>query len=364
MICRMWKNMSCPETSEKRRSFVAVFCGLLLFLFLGSLWGCTGGQRPDRSLRAVNASGEVTQAVIAFDYKLGAGDELLLTFLDAVAPTPTPYTLQPGDIMLGEFHSSEYLNRNFVVRPDGFITVPFVGDVLAAGKTVENLRAEVQDRLTRGGFLRDSPVTLSLMSFNVSYKQVQKLNSDGQMGYGRVLTVSVDGKIRLPLVGELVAGGRTVTDVEEDIQQAYSAEYPSSKVLLELKQVRSNLVYLLGYVNRPGAQNMQSPTTVSQAISLAGGFQETAGLDSVVVIHKGSDGKVLARLVNVGNILSKGDLSQDITLQRYDVVYVPPSTIHVLNEGILYGIRNMMPVHTTSVNAGFSYMWGPLNQQQ
>ncbi len=52
-------------------------------------------------------------------------------------------------------------------------------------------------------------------------------------------------------------------------------------------------------------------------------------------------------------------MSGDVLLRRYDVVYVPPSHIHEMNKAVLYGIKNMMPVHSTSVNAGFTYLFGP-----
>jgi hypothetical protein len=64
-------------------------------------------------------------------------------------------------------------------------------------------------------------------------------------------------------------------------------------------------------------------------------------------------------LFDLNAVLTKGDMSGDVLLRRYDVVYVPPSHIHEMNKAVLYGIKNMMPVHSTSVNAGFTYLFGP-----
>lgn len=331
--------------------------GLLIF----TLAACTGGQRPSSKLPVTDSQDFNAQPVTPFipaDYTLGTGDELTITFMSVPGATAKRYTLQPGDILLAEFHGNEHLNRDLIVGSDGYVTAPYIGDVLAAGKQVSALTSELIRKYHDGGFLSGSPLTLSLVRNNSSYKEIQKLNTDGRIGYGRSLRVEMDGHIRLPLAGSVMAAGKTVDEVEETIQKTYSKFFSSAAVLVEVKEIRSNLVYILGYVNLPGMLNMTSPTTVTQAISQAGGFQETAGLDSVVIVRRGPDGKPQYNLFNLNNALTKGDMSNDVMLRRFDVVYVPPSSIHEMNKAIQYGIRNMLPVQT-NMNVGFSYLYGP-----
>lgn len=336
----------------------------LLSIAIITLTACaTGGQRPSSNIPKITDSEEFSsrpmKPFIPVDYTLDSGDELTITFMDLPGVTNRRYTLQPGDILLAEFHGNEYLNRDLIVGPDGYIAAPFIGEVVAAGKQVSVLKDEIIKKYSEGGFLNDTHMTFSLVRSNSSYKEIQKLNTDGRVGFGRSVRVEMDGQIRLPLTGSVMAAGKTVDEVEKSIQAIYSSFFSSASILVEVKEIRSNLVYVLGYVNRPGMLNMTSPTTLTQAISQAGGFQETAGLDSVVVVRRGPEGQPDYSLFDLNAVLTKGDMSGDVLLRRYDVVYVPPSTIHEMNKAVLYGIKNMMPVHSTSVNAGFTYLFGP-----
>ena len=339
---------------------------VLLGLVGLTLMGCTtGGQRPDTNiLRAMNTKNfdiQQSKPLLPANYTFGSGDELIITFMNLPNATSKRYTLQPGDILLVEFQGNEHLNRNLVVGPDGYIIAPYIGEIKAAAKSISALKNKMAKKYADGGFLNGTTLTVSLARFNSRYKEIQKLNTDGRTGYGRTLSVEIDGCIRLPLAGSILASGKTVDEVEQTIQSVYSTFFPSASILIDIKQIRSNVVYLLGYVNRPGRLNMTSPTSVTQAISQAGGFQETAGLDSVVIIRRGPDGKPQYHLCDLNAVLTKGNMTNDILLQRYDVVYVPPSSIHELNKAVQYGIRNMLPLQS-NMNAGFTYLYGPASE--
>ncbi|PIE70112.1 MAG: hypothetical protein CSA22_09500 [Deltaproteobacteria bacterium] len=326
--------------------------------------GCTGSPRPDMTLPHVSEPeawrSSIEAPAVSADYELGPNDLLLITYLKVAAPTIQKYRIEPGDVILAEFHGNEHLNRNLIVGSDGYVIAPFVGEVMAAGREVMALADDLRKRFIKGEYLKEqTSLTLSLVRSNSSYEEFQKLNLDETLGgnaYGRMIVVGMDGLLQLPLVGPLKAAGKTVSRLRNDIQAEYSKIFPASSVLLELRESRSNLVYVLGEVNRPGVFNMTQPTTVAQALVNSLGYKDSADLSSVVLVRRNKKGAPEATLVNLEKVIAKGDLSEDILLSRYDVIYVPPSRIYKMNQAILFGIRNMMPVQA-SINGGFSYVY-------
>ena len=98
------------------------------------------------------------------------------------------------------------------------------------------------------------------------------------------------------------------------------------------------LVPLVGYM------------TVLQAISQAGGVKDTARITEVIVIRRGADNKPLVIPVNVKKAIDGADMSQDIILRPFDIVYVPKSAIANVNVWVDQYIRKNIPVYT-----GFYY---------
>ena len=75
-------------------------------------------------------------------------------------PPPTGYLIQPGDLLEVSVWKEEYLERDILVRPDGGVTFPLAGDVLAAGRTVADVQVQITQQLSR--FIPDPVVTVSL----------------------------------------------------------------------------------------------------------------------------------------------------------------------------------------------------------
>lgn len=294
------------------------------------------------------------------DYTLGRGDVISVTYLTTIAPEDSEYKLQIGDIMFMEFHRNEQLNRNIIVLPDGTVSMPFLGTVMAAGLSVDELTSKLCAEYKRRDFYRQPDITLSVVTFNNRLKEMMEAAANVSGGQARMASVDQDGYIRLMLLEPILAEGKTLQVLSDEVRAAYSERIPSVSVHFELREIKSNLVCFLGEVNNPGIVNMTTPMYLSQAIGMVGGFRNTSGLSSVVLIRPGEDNKPQARLIDLERVLSQGDLSHDVILRRNDVVYVPRSVIAVLNDAVLFGIRNMMPVETFgNVGMGFNYDWGP-----
>ena len=153
---------------------------------------------------------------------------------------------------------------------------------------------------------------------------------------GDVLTVSVwkekdlaldilvrpDGGLSFPLAGDLMATGRSVDEVRQDLTQKLKTYIPDPVVTVMLKQIGGNHVYVLGKVNRPGEFPYSKPVDVMQALALAGGATPYAALNDIVILRRSSD-RVDAIRFHYSEVERGKQLAQDIVLQSGDTVVVP-----------------------------------------
>ena len=349
------RSAACAGKNCFAKTWYLLLCWSVFAGMVSGLLGCTGGPLPSKDLvgKTIHPgpAREMNQA-----YLIGPGDLVELTVLSAPGVAPAEYVLQTGDTILMEFHRNEYLNRNLLIRPDGFVTLPYLGEVQAAGHAASELNQTLTQRYRR--YFKRPQVTLSVVSYNTHFKELLTVITNSATGQSKMMPVGLDGYLSPPFMPKLQVAGRSTAWIQEEMQQAYSRVLGNITVLVDLKEIRSNLVYVLGEVNRPGVINIPAPATVTQMISLAGGYKDSASLSSVLLIRPDEGNQPTGRLINVERIIKKANMGDDVLVQRYDVIYVPPSVIHKLNLAILFGIRNMMPLQSSS-SIGFTYLWGP-----
>jgi polysaccharide export outer membrane protein len=147
----------------------------------------------------------------------------------------------------------------------------------------------------------------------------------------RLTTVRPDGRISVFPVGELVAAGRTIRDVESSIVTMLSAEMREPRVTVTLVEAAGNQVHVIGRVEHSGSFPCGPFTTVVQAITLAGGFSADAARISVLVFHRDGAHTVKVMRLAIDRTLKQGTLADDLVLSRFDIVFVPRSTIGNIN---------------------------------
>lgn len=141
----------------------------------------------------------------------------------------------------------------------------------------------------------------------------------------KVVSVRPDGKISLPLIGDIVVEGLTVAQVKQDLEARLKEFKESPNVSVVVQQVNSYGIYVLGEVAKPGRYQMKTFTTVLQAISTAGGFTPYAAKNRMFVLRKSSNAGTETRIdVSYDDIVSGGgNVSQNILLIPGDTVVVP-----------------------------------------
>lgn len=138
----------------------------------------------------------------------------------------------------------------------------------------------------------------------------------------RPATVLPDGKIAYPMIGEIVAAGKTVAQLKQEIGKKLSAYVKDAVVTVEVRQVVSYQVYVLGKVKVPGKVALTSNIDVLQALATAGGFDPFANKSKVRIFRREGGGTVIIPFdyddVSVGK-----NPESNIMLRRGDVIIVP-----------------------------------------
>ena len=138
----------------------------------------------------------------------------------------------------------------------------------------------------------------------------------------REVTVRVDGKLTLPLVGDLDAAGRTPTECGAEIGKQLARFVATPQVTVGVYQANSNRFYIVGLVAKSGEYPLGGQTTFLQALALAGGFQQFANTDNIVIIRQQA-GKQVSITVSYKKLEGGKDLAQNVTLRRGDTIVVP-----------------------------------------
>lgn len=138
----------------------------------------------------------------------------------------------------------------------------------------------------------------------------------------RTVVVLPDGKITFPLLGDLVAGGKTVAQLKQILEAGLARYVADSSVTVEVKQSNSMIIYIIGRVNAPGRQVLVANTNVLQALAMAGGPNPFAR-KSKVKIFRQEGGKTSMFLFDYDEVADGRHLEMNIELKRGDVVLVP-----------------------------------------
>jgi polysaccharide export outer membrane protein len=140
----------------------------------------------------------------------------------------------------------------------------------------------------------------------------------------KTVAVRPDGKISLPLIGDVMALGKTAAELTKEISAKLKEYKENPNVSVVVQQVNSYIVYVLGEVVHPGRYQLKSYSTVLQAISLAGGFTPYASKDKMFVLRKNPDRATEVRIpVDYEDIVAGDGSAKNAVLVPGDTVVVP-----------------------------------------
>jgi len=289
------------------------------------------------------------------EYRLRVDDELEAIYRVTREPTARPYELQVGDIIGLQSFADENLNRELIVLPDGTVTLRLLGQVRADGQTVEQLRNHIEDLYKK--YYKVPAITVTPLKVNTRLEDL-RATVDSRYGTGGQRTrarIVPDGTIALPAMPKVPAQGLTLSELKKEIDERYARNFPGMEVTPQLVTRAPRYVYVVGEVQAPGRYVLEAPTTVMQAISLAGSWRVGANLNQVVVFRRGDDWQLMATKLDIrGALYGKRPCPADeIWLSDSDIVVVPKSPILVADDAIelvftrgIYGVLPLTVVYS------------------
>jgi polysaccharide biosynthesis/export protein len=160
-------------------------------------------------------------------------------------------------------------------------------------------------------------------SFVIGNDDVLAINVWKEPDISRSIPVRSDGKISLPLVGEVQAAGRTPLKLEVEIASRLKNYISEPEVTVIVQQINSQKFNILGQVNRPGTFVIANSPTVLDAIALAGGFRDFAKQKSIYVLRQNADGTQSRIPFNYKEVVKGQNPAQNIKIQPRDTIVVP-----------------------------------------
>jgi polysaccharide export outer membrane protein len=267
-------------------------------------------------------------------YRIGVGDQLQIEWLQGAANTETP------------------LNRTLLVQPDGTVTLPLIGEVAASGKTIPDFHDEVVKLY--GKFQREPEITVTPISVNVGIQDLLKAvtSKSSSSGQTQDLRVTPEGTIQAAGIGSVYVQGLTLDELRSELEARYAAAYgPGLSVSPALTDRATSYVFLGGEVKAPGRYTLEGPTTVMQAIALAGGWNIGGNVRQVVIFRRDENWCLKATKIDVRAPLYGQDPCpvNDVWLRENDLVIVPKSKIlcatDVINLYFTRGVYAVFPIN-------------------
>jgi polysaccharide export outer membrane protein len=160
-------------------------------------------------------------------------------------------------------------------------------------------------------------------SFVIGNDDVLMVSVWNEPNITRSVPVRSDGRISLPLAGEVQAAGRTPLKLEEDITAKLKSYIAEPEVTVIVQQINSQKFNILGMVNRPGSYSIANSATVLEAIALAGGFRDFAKQTKIYVLRQNRDGSQTRLPFNYKDVVKGKNSEQNVKLQPRDTIFVP-----------------------------------------
>jgi polysaccharide export outer membrane protein len=271
-----------------------------------------------------------------------------------------PYRLTVGDQMYVRSMSkpAEVNTGAIVVQPDGMITLPLVGQVSAAGYSVAELRDELETRY--GKFFQSPEMVVTPVKLNTRVQDFldavdRRFAGVGGGGQQQAALVLPDGTISLPAIGSLCAQGLTVPELGYEVNERYGEILEGVTATPALFSRAPRYLYVLGEVAQPGRYELHAPTTVSQAIGMAGSWSVGANLRHVIILRRGEDWSLMGCAVNMNSALNRRRACphNDMWLADSDVVIVLKGDLikanNLIEQVFTRGIYSVFPLSFTKV---------------
>ncbi len=145
--------------------------------------------------------------------------------------------------------------------------------------------------------------------------------------FNQTISIQPDGFVSLAGAGDVHLEGLTTRESVQAIRAAYANVLKDPLVTVDLKDFNKPFFTVGGQVGRPGKYDLRGPTSVTEAIAVAGGFNQAARHSQVLLFRRQNDAWYEVKSLNLKNVLRGRDLNEDTELRPGDMLYVPQNFI-------------------------------------
>ncbi len=299
------------------------------------------------------------------------------------------YFIVPGDTIEIRFPYHSELSDEFVVRPDGRVSLAFIGSVLAAGKTPEQLQDDII--LQYRALSEKNAKSKGERVYRIQVGDELEIKFAYKPELDESAVVRPDGKISLSLVGAITVVNKSPEDLGRELVKKYSKHIDKPRLVVKVNTFASERYYVNGQamdwrildiekpvvilrtsapmrvfiggeVKNPGFFPYTGPTSAMQAIIMAGGHNVTGEMGQVIIIRRGRANAPKLFLRNMrSDMWEYNDTTSleeairgDVELQPYDVVIVPKTNIAKVNDYLHQYLWDLVP---TLGNSSFGFVY-------
>ncbi len=183
--------------------------------------------------------------------------------------------------------------------------------------------AQVNSKTARSEAQSGTGNRLNAPGYIIGNEDVLAINVWKEPDLTRSIPVRSDGKISLPLVGEIQAAGQTPPQLELEITNRLQSYMTDPVVTVMVEQINSKKFNILGQVMKPGSYSLTEAPNVVDAIAIAGGFRDFAKKKGLYILRQRPDGSESTIPFNYTDFIKGRHHATSITLQPNDTVIVP-----------------------------------------
>ncbi len=252
------------------------------------------------------------------------------------------YKLARGDRVAFHFIASPELDIEQEIRPDGRISLPYIGDFIAAGKTVRQLNRAAAAAL--GRHLVKPELYVLVTEHSSRTRELKDALRTNARGLSRVLLVRADGVLTFPIIGDVSTAGLGMDQLVQLVRERYKDQVPGLEVDVLLARYSEKNIYVFGEVVEPGAFPVNAPVNLFQALALSGGLRAGAASEYALAVRVEGT-RVVARRVDLAATLSgrRSSGHAPFVLQPEDILYVPRGRLanaadmgRMISEALMY----------------------------
>ena len=297
-------------------------------------------------------------------YRLRVDDRVDFVFRLTREASQEAYRLEVGDRIQIQLLKATELDQEVIIQPDGSISLRLLGQVLAAGRSIDELRIHLDEQFE--GHVREPNVSVIPLVIDSRLDAIRDAvdNRFGRGGQAKATRVTPEGTIQLPAIGSIPVQGLTLDELKREVNLRYSRVVKGLGVTPILEERAPRYVFVVGEVANPGRFTLEGPTTVMQAIALAGSWNVGAHLQHVVVFRRDENWNLMATKLDIhGALFGKRPCPADeIWIRDSDIVLLPKSPLLHTDDMIdLIFTRGIYSVFPIRFNYNFSQVGGNNN---